>query len=46
MNVIPITAHPAYHNRRSLKEMAELLEKSIERRKDMIEHYKSDEAKA
>lgn len=35
--IIPITSHPAYHGKRTLAEMVELLERSIERRKDMTE---------
>ena len=40
--VIPITSHPAYHGRRSLAEMVELLEKSIQRREEMLKAQRQD----
>lgn len=42
-NVIPITSHPAFHGRRSLAEMVELLEKSIARREEMLKTKREDD---
>lgn len=41
--VIPITSHPAYHGRRTLAEMVELLEKSIVRRQEMVKARNEDD---